>query len=88
MEKMLDEIFKSEERVRILRVLKGYEELNISVIVRFTQLDHLTALEHLTFLSKEGVVHLRKFGTVRIYSLQSRGISKLTEKVWERLSER
>ncbi len=87
LEKIVDEIFKSEERVTILRILKEQGELNTSAIAHQSQLEYLTVKSHLEFLTKVGVLYRRRFGNIRIYGIPYIDPMKITGKVWERLSK-
>ena len=65
----IEEIFSSKGRVKILRLLVEIGELNISEIARRAGLNYATAIQHLGFLEKAGLVLHKSFGRIRIYRL-------------------
>ena len=54
-------------RIRILRLLSAYGELNISEIARKTELSHALTSKHLRALERVGLVVEKRFGRIRIY---------------------
>jgi DNA-binding transcriptional ArsR family regulator len=68
----IEEVFSSKGRVRILRILAKMGELNISEIVRRTELNHLSAERHLTFLKDAGLIVEKRYGRIRIFELNGK----------------
>jgi DNA-binding transcriptional ArsR family regulator len=66
---MVEEIFSSKGRVKILRLLVEIGELNISEIARRAGLNYATTNQHLDILEKAGLVLHKSFGRIRIYRL-------------------
>jgi DNA-binding transcriptional ArsR family regulator len=66
---MVEEIFSSKGRVKILRLLVEIGELNISEIAKRAGLNYATANQHLNILEKAGLVLHKSFGRIRIYRL-------------------
>jgi DNA-binding transcriptional ArsR family regulator len=66
---MVEEIFSSKGRVKILRLLVEIGELNISEIARRAGLNYATTNQHLNILEKAGLVLHKSFGRIRIYRL-------------------
>jgi len=66
---MVEEVFSSKGRVKILRLLVEIGELNISEIARRAGLNYATTNHHLIFLEKAGLVCHKSFGRIRIYRL-------------------
>lgn len=84
---LIEDIFSSKGRVRILRILVEIEELNISEIARRAGLNYATTNQHLQALENAGLVRHKRFGRIRIFRFNeedSRGklIKKLIEN-WE-----
>ena len=85
---MVEDVFSSRGRVRILRILSEIGELNISEIARRAGLNYTTTNEHLQVLEKARLVRHKSFGRIRIYRFdeedaRARGIKNLME-LWER----
>lgn len=87
---MIEDIFSSRGRVRILRILSEIGELNISEIARRAGLNYSTTNEHLLVLEKAGLIRHKTFGRIRIYRFdetdaRARSIKNLME-LWEQES--
>ncbi len=63
----IEEVFSSKGRVKILRILAGIGELNISEIARRAGLNYATTNQHLLILENAGLVRHKKFGRIRIF---------------------
>jgi DNA-binding transcriptional ArsR family regulator len=66
---MIEDVFSSKGRVKILRLLVEIGELNISEIARRAGLNYATTNEHLGILESAGLVLHKSFGRIRIYRL-------------------
>jgi DNA-binding transcriptional ArsR family regulator len=66
---MVEEIFSSRGRVKILRLLVEIGELNISEIARRAGLNYATTNQHLSLLEDSGLIRHKSFGRIRIYRL-------------------
>ncbi|MCK4223521.1 winged helix-turn-helix transcriptional regulator [Candidatus Bathyarchaeota archaeon] len=64
---MIEEVFSSRGRVRILRILSEIGELNISELARRAGLNYATAKVHLQILEKAGLITHKSFGRIRIF---------------------
>jgi DNA-binding transcriptional ArsR family regulator len=89
---MVEDVFSSRGRVRILRLLSEIEELNISEIARRAGLNYTTTNEHLRVLEEASIVRHKSFGRIRIYrfndqDLKARAIRDLLE-LWEEESKK
>ncbi len=85
---MVEDVFSSRGRVRILRILSEISELNISEIARRAKLNYTTANGHLQVLETAGLIKHKCFGRIRIYrfdyeNARARAIRDLLE-VWEK----
>ena len=83
----IEDVLSSKGRVKIMQVLAKHNELNISEIARRSQLNHSTAISHLRFLEKAGLVQKKIFGRIRIYrfrleNLRAKGIKSLFD-LWD-----
>lgn len=67
--RLLEEVFSSKGRVRVLAVLCEYGELNLSEVSRKTGLSSSSTINHLGALAEMGLVAERRLGRVRMYKL-------------------
>ncbi|AFH43354.1 winged helix-turn-helix transcriptional regulator [Fervidicoccus fontis] len=65
----MEEIVGSIGKVKILKVIYKLGEVNITRISRETGLNHKSVSIHLEELKKMGIVYERRFGRVRMLSL-------------------
>jgi DNA-binding transcriptional ArsR family regulator len=70
----IEEILSSKGRIRIIRMLLGKSELNISEIVKLTKLNHYSVVQHLDLLKRAGFVYEKNFGRIRIYSIRNESL--------------
>ncbi len=61
------EVLSSRGKVKVLKTLVDAEELNITEIVRKTELSHRSVKSYLSELCVTGLVELKKFGRIRMY---------------------
>ena len=64
---LIEDVFSSKGRVRILRILAEIEELNISEIARRAGLNYTTTNQHLQALENARLVRHKRFGRIRIF---------------------
>lgn len=67
---LLEKLFSSRGRVKVLQVISERKELNISAIARLTRLNYATVLKHLDALKDLGVLEEKRFGKIRIFRLK------------------
>jgi len=83
----IEEVLSSKGKIKILKILTLFGELNISEIVRKAQLNHATVTQHLDYFKSIGIVQEKAFGRIKIYHLTEdikvRVIRELIE-FWER----
>ncbi len=65
----IEEVLSSKGKIKILKILTHYDELNISEIVRRAQLNHATVTQHLDYFKTVGIVQEKAFGRIKIYRL-------------------
>ena len=61
------DVLSCRGKVKVLKTLVDAEELNITEIVRKTELSHRSVKSYLSELCDTGLVELKKFGRIRIY---------------------
>ena len=71
---MIEDVFSSRGRVRILRILYEIRELNISDIARRAGLNYTTTNEHLQLLEKADLIRHKSFGRIRIFRLNETNV--------------
>jgi DNA-binding transcriptional ArsR family regulator len=84
---LLEEVFSSKPRMKILKLLARLGALNVSEIARRIGLNYSTTNEHLKLLEAEGVLQQRTYGRIRMYkfndvSPKARAVQNLIE-AWE-----
>ena len=84
---VLEDIFQSKGRIKILKILAKEGELNISEIARRAHINHNSTRYHLNFLVKANIVQEKKYGRIRIYrfkieDMKVRAIKTLFD-IWE-----
>ena len=87
---MIEDVFSSRGRVKILHILTEIGELNISDIARRAGLNYTTTNQHLQALERAGLIRHKSFGRIRIYRLneeskKARAVRELVE-LWEQES--
>ena len=83
----IEDLLGSKARIKILKVLALHEELNISLIISMTKLNHSIVLKHLNLLKSFNLIQEKKFGRIRIYrykfeNIKARSLKKFIE-IWE-----
>jgi DNA-binding transcriptional ArsR family regulator len=84
---VIEDVFSSKGRMKILKVLADVGRLNVSEIARRIGLNYATTNQHLQVLESHDLVKHKKFGRVRIFRLNeenpaARMIRELIES-WE-----
>ena len=64
---LLEEVFSSRGRTRVLIIVASEMELNISEIVRRARLNFTNVRKHLEFFKSIGLVDEKRFGRIKIY---------------------
>ncbi len=85
----IEDLLGSRARIKILKLLARYNELNISSIIKRTRLNHKIVLKHLNYLKLVNLVQEKIFGRIKIYRYKSENIKarylKKFIKIWENL---
>lgn len=71
----LEKVFSSRGRAKILELLAQYDEMNISEIIRRTNLNHSSACSHLKALEELGFIQEKIFGRIKIYRFRTEDIN-------------
>jgi len=86
---LIENVLGSRARVKILKLLALKNELNISSIIKNTNLNHKNVDEHLNYLKKIDLVQQKRFGRIRIYRFKEENIKarsfKNFLKIWEEI---
>lgn len=64
---IFEDVLGSRGRCKILKLLAIKKELNISEIIRQTNINHIDMKKHLEFLSQKKIIQEKKYGRIRIY---------------------
>jgi len=84
---LIEEIFGSKARVKILKTLAKNSELTISLIINKTKLNYSNVMKHLNHLKNLDLIQEKKFGRIKIYrykieNIKARSLKKFID-VWE-----
>jgi len=66
---MIESIFSSKIRIRILRILIKVREINITRLARDLGINYKVAVYHVEALRNMGLVEEKRFGRIRIVRL-------------------
>ena len=84
---LIEDLFESKARIRILNILVKEKELNISSLINKTRLNHTNILRHLNFLKTRDLIQEKKFGRIRIFRYKIENIKANTLenfiRIWE-----
>ena len=87
MSTLIETIFSSKARIRILKVLLAVKEINITSLTRKVKANYGVVKYHIDVLKSLGIVEEKKFGRIRIIRLRDSDPKvKLIEKVFNELS--
>ena len=83
----IEDLLGSRARIKILKMLALNNELNISLIITKTNLNHTIVKKHLNFLKNINLVQEKKFGRIKIYrykieNVKARYLKRFIE-IWE-----
>lgn len=79
----VEDVFCSEARMKILKLLFQYCQLNTSAIAARLGANHKFALEHLELLEAEGIVQHRLSGRIRFFRFTNSPKAQATIKLLE-----
>ncbi|MFX0000688.1 MAG: winged helix-turn-helix domain-containing protein [Candidatus Hodarchaeota archaeon] len=84
---LVEDLFGSRARVKILKTLAKNEELTISLIISKTRLNYSCVLKHLNYLKMINLIQEKKFGRIKIFrykleNVKARSFRKFLE-IWE-----
>ena len=83
----IEDLLGSKARIKILKTLAINNELNISLIISETKLNHSNVIKHLNILKSFNLIQEKKFGRIKIYrykteNIKARSLKKFIE-IWE-----
>ncbi|MFX0188079.1 MAG: ArsR/SmtB family transcription factor [Candidatus Hodarchaeota archaeon] len=84
---IIEDLLGSKARIKILKTLALNDELNISLIISKTKLNHSNVNKHLNLLKSFNLIQEKKFGRIKIYrykteNLKAKILKKFIE-IWE-----
>lgn len=66
----LEDLLSSKLRIKILKKLARYGELNISALVKETASNHAEIIKSIAFLKENELIEEKFFGRIRIFRLR------------------
>lgn len=86
----IEDVFSSKLRMKILKIIAHFGELNVSQIARRLNANYQTTNNHLKILEEESVLKRKVFGRIRLYrfnkySLKTKAIQNLID-IWEHVN--
>ena len=84
---LIEDLFGSKARVKILKVLAQNEELTISLIINQTKLNYSNVVKHLNHLKNLDLIQEKNFGRIKIFryrneNIKAHSLKKFIE-IWE-----
>jgi DNA-binding transcriptional ArsR family regulator len=79
----IEDVFSSRLRMKILKILIQFREMNPSEIARRLHINYEITAKHLRTLQNEGIIIERTYGRVRLYRMQSSPKTKAVEALFE-----
>ncbi len=70
-------LFSSKGKFKILKILLEENEINISALIRKTKMSYKFVEKYLLELEKEGVIRQKRFGKIRIISLEDNKFTRI-----------
>ncbi|OYT25962.1 MAG: ArsR family transcriptional regulator [Thermoprotei archaeon ex4572_64] len=85
---LVDIIFSSKTRLKILKTLMKIREINITKLTRMVNVNHVVVNYHIDVLKNLGFIEEKRFGRIRIIKLnESNPKIKSLERLFEELRE-
>jgi len=85
---IIEDLLGSKARIKILKTLVLNDELNISLIISKTKLNHSNVLKHLNLLKSFNLIQEKKFGRIKIYRYKTENLKAKILKnfieIWEK----
>jgi DNA-binding transcriptional ArsR family regulator len=87
--KELEEVLGARGRIRLLAALSAVEEINITRLAKICRIQHTSAEKNLQLLLRHGIVVEKRFGKIRIFSLDlSNGVTRSIKRMFEDTTSR
>jgi DNA-binding transcriptional ArsR family regulator len=85
---IIEDLLGSKARIKILKTLALNDELNISLIISKTKLNHSNVKKHLNLLKSFNLIQEKKFGRIKIYRYKTENLKAKILKnfieIWEK----
>ncbi|MCX8188378.1 MAG: helix-turn-helix domain-containing protein [Nitrososphaeria archaeon] len=69
--------FNSKSKFKILKILLEEDEINISALIRKTRISYKFVERYLFELENEGIIRQKRFGKIRIISLEDNKLTRV-----------
>jgi len=79
--------FDSKGKFKILRILLKENEINISALLKRTKISYKFVERYLTELEKEGLIRQKRFGKIRIISLEDNKVTRILRDFFTELED-
>ncbi|MEM0053025.1 MAG: helix-turn-helix transcriptional regulator [Nitrososphaeria archaeon] len=70
-------LFNSKGKFKILKILFEEDEINISALIRKTRISYKFMERYLLELEGKGIIRQKRFGKIRIISLEDNGLTRV-----------
>jgi DNA-binding transcriptional ArsR family regulator len=89
---LIEDVFSSKQRMKILKLIFQLGNLNVSDISRRTNSNFGATNKHLLVLEEEGILQVRTYGRIRMYrfnesSPKAKAVQNLLE-TWEQVERK
>jgi DNA-binding transcriptional ArsR family regulator len=79
--------FDSKGKFKILRILLKENEINISALLKRTKISYKFVERYLTELEREGLIRQKRFGKIRIISLEDNKVTRILRDFFTELED-
>jgi DNA-binding transcriptional ArsR family regulator len=79
--------FDSKGKFKILRILLKENEINISALLKRTKISYKFVERYLTELEREGLIKQKRFGKIRIISLEDNKVTRILRDFFTELED-
>ncbi|MBC7090992.1 MAG: helix-turn-helix transcriptional regulator [Nitrososphaeria archaeon] len=79
--------FDSKGKFKILRILLKENEINISALLKRTKISYKFIERYLTELESEGLIKQKRFGKIRIISLEDNRVTRILKDFFTELED-
>lgn len=79
--------FDSKGKFKILRILLKENEINISALLKRTKISYKFVERYLAELESEGLIRQKRFGKIRIISLEDNRVTRILKDFFTELED-